>query len=77
MNFAKVRSSLKKRDSYVNKCVISRSTRTCTIACILYVSQTAFTAEDMHTGPSFNTGSENTIQVSKFKRIGFEKKWRI
>ena len=27
-----------------------------------------------HTGPSFNTGTENTIQVSKFKRIGFEKK---
>ena len=26
-----------------------------------------------HTGPSFNTGTENTIQVSKFKRIGFEK----
>ena len=25
-----------------------------------------------HTGPSFNTGTENTIQVSKFKRIGFE-----
>ena len=24
--------------------------------------------------PSFNTGTENTIQVSKFKRIGFEKK---
>ena len=31
----------------------------------------------IHTGPSFNTGTENTIQVSKFKRIGFEKKWRI
>ena len=30
-----------------------------------------------HTGPSFNTGTENTIQVSKFKRIGFENKWRI
>ena len=30
-----------------------------------------------HTGPSFNTGTENTIQVLKFKRIGFEKKWRI
>ena len=27
-----------------------------------------------HTGPSFNTGTENTIQVSKFKRIGFENK---
>ena len=26
-----------------------------------------------HTGPPFNTGTENTIQVSKFKRIGFEK----
>ena len=26
-----------------------------------------------HTGPSFNTGTEN-IQVSEFKRIGFEKK---
>ena len=26
-----------------------------------------------HTGPSFNTGTENTIQVSKFKHIGFEK----
>ena len=26
-----------------------------------------------HTGPSFNIGTENTIQVSKFKRIGFEK----
>ena len=26
-----------------------------------------------HTGPSFNTGTENTIQVSKFKRIGFDK----
>ena len=26
-----------------------------------------------HAGPSFNTGTENTIQVSKFKRIGFEK----
>ena len=25
-----------------------------------------------HTGPSFNTGTENTIQISKFKRIGFE-----
>ena len=33
-----------------------------------------------HTGPSFNTGTENTIQVSKFKRIGFENnggfRWR-
>ena len=28
---------------------------------------------DIHTGSSFNTGTENTIQVSKFKRIGFEK----
>ena len=27
----------------------------------------------VHTGPSFNTGSENTIQFSKFKGIGFEK----
>ena len=27
-----------------------------------------------YTGPSFNTGTENTIQVSKFKRIGFEQK---
>ena len=27
-----------------------------------------------HTGPSFNTGTENTRQVSKFKHIlGFEK----
>ena len=26
-----------------------------------------------HTGPSFNTSTEDTIQVSKFKRIGFEK----
>ena len=30
-----------------------------------------------NTGLSFKTGTENTIQVSKFKRIGFEKKWRI
>ena len=28
----------------------------------------------VHTGTSFNTGTENTMQVSKFKRIGFEKK---
>ena len=28
----------------------------------------------VHTGSSFNTGTENTMQVSKFKRIGFEKK---
>ena len=27
-----------------------------------------------HTGPSVNTSNENTTQVSKFKRIGFEKK---
>ena len=27
-----------------------------------------------HTGPSFNTGTENTIQVSKCKGIGFEKR---
>ena len=33
--------------------------------------------EKQHTGPSFNTDTENTIQVSKFKRIAFEKKWRI
>ena len=26
-----------------------------------------------HTGPSFNRGTENTIKVSKFKHIGFEK----
>ena len=26
-----------------------------------------------HIGPSFNTGTEKTKQVSKFKRIGFEK----
>ena len=30
---------------------------------------------DLHTGLSFNKGTENTIQVSKFKRIGqFRKK---
>ena len=38
--------------------------------------------EMYHTGPSLKTGTENTIQVSKFKRIAFEKKkrkkkWRI
>ena len=27
----------------------------------------------IQTGPSFNTGTENTILASKFKRIGFEK----
>ena len=27
-----------------------------------------------HTGSSFNIGTENTIKVSKFKRIAFEKK---
>ena len=32
-----------------------------------------FNIYSIHAGPSFNTGTENTIQVSKFKRIGFEK----
>ena len=29
--------------------------------------------EQYHTGASFNTGTENTIQISKFQRIGLEK----
>ena len=45
------------------------------IAYIFY--KTFRTLLEPHTGPSFNTGTENTIQVSKFKRIGFDKKWWI
>ena len=33
------------------------------MSCAIFVIQ-------YHTGPSFNTGTENTIQVSKFKCIG-------